>query len=75
MNVRQTESLVRAFVDGSSEKYGRQKPKDANLRDLEITMSNRLGLKVAITERKQGGSVNIRYKSLEQLDILLKKLS
>ena len=46
-----------------------------SLRDLETTVSNRLGLEVTISEQKQGGSVKIRYKSLEQLDKLLKKLS
>ncbi len=75
LNVRQTESLVRTFVDQNSVKYGHQKIKDANLRDLETTISNRLGLRVTISERKQGGAINIRYKSLEQLDNLLTKLS
>ena len=75
LNVRQTEALVRTFADGNSATFNHRNTKDANLRDLETTVSNRLGLKVTISERKQGGSINIRYKSLEQLDNLLKKLS
>ena len=75
LNVRQTESLLKAFVNGNSAKFAHRKAKDVNLRDLETTVSNRLGLEVTISEQKQGGSVKIRYKSLEQLDKLLKKLS
>lgn len=75
MNVRETEAFVRAFVEGNVEKNSRRRIKDANLRDLETTVSNRLGLQVTISERKKGGSINIRYNSLEQLDNLLKKLS
>ena len=73
LNVRQVEQLTRG------EKEGKPKPatamKDADTRALEAEVSNLLGLKVSINHRGAGGMVMIVYKTLEQLDELLRRLS
>lgn len=74
LNVRQTEKLMQDTVEGASQPVKAKKEKNADLRDLEETLTSRLGLKVTISEKKRGGSVSVQYKTLEQLDELLKKL-
>ncbi|MDP7344462.1 MAG: ParB/RepB/Spo0J family partition protein, partial [Alphaproteobacteria bacterium] len=64
LNVRQTEILLAAA--GSNPSRRARPEKSADLKDFERNLTNRLGLKVTITEKKRGGSLNIRYKSLEQ---------
>ncbi len=48
--------------------------KDADTRALEKELSDVLGLLVAINHHGEAGEVRIRYKSLEQLDDLIRKL-
>ena len=49
--------------------------KDANTRELEKKLSDALGLKVAIDHKAAGGgTLHIKYKDLDQLDAVLKKL-
>ena len=49
---------------------------DPNIKDLETSLSNRLGLKVQIVHKgDKGGEMRISYKSLEQLDELTRRLS
>jgi ParB family transcriptional regulator, chromosome partitioning protein len=77
LNVRQTEDLARARKPEG--KGGRRttagKFKDADTLALERELTQGLGLKVTITPLGRGGSLEIRYGSLEQLDDLLKRLS
>ncbi len=75
LNVRQTEALVRA------EKAARGRPeaiagqaKDADTAALERELSRELGLEVKLAARGQGGVVSISYRSLDQLDGLLRRL-
>ena len=75
LNVRQTEALLRAPAAGSQSPSRVKAEKRADLKDLEQTLSNRLGLKVTITEKKRGGNLSVQYKTLEQLDELLKRLN
>jgi ParB family chromosome partitioning protein len=49
--------------------------KDADTRAIEKQLSDFLGLKVSIDHRANGGRVEIRYKTLEQLDAVLSKLT
>ena len=49
--------------------------KDADTRALEKRLSDVLGLKVAIDHRGEGGSVTIRYSTLDQLDEVVRRLS
>ena len=48
--------------------------KDADTRALERRMSDALGLEVRVDHRGQGGTLHIKYKDLDQLDGVLKKL-
>lgn len=47
---------------------------DSDTRALEKTLSDALGLMVTIAHRGKAGEVKIRYKSLDQLDDLCRKL-
>ena len=48
--------------------------KDADTRALEKQVSDGLGLAVSIAHKPDGGEVRIRYKTLEQLDDVCRKL-
>jgi ParB family chromosome partitioning protein len=74
LNVRQTEKLMQKATNGQSQPIKARKEKNADLRDLEETLTTRLGLRVTITEKRRGGSVSVQYKTLEQLDEFLKRL-
>ena len=69
LSVRQAESLVKIF------KNKRQKPnkvKDANLKDLEISVSNKIGLNVDIkNNRRNKGKISFEYKDLDQLNKII----
>ena len=71
MTVRQAEQR------SAKPKKGGGKPRiDPNIADLESSISNRLGLKVQVIHKgDKGGEIRIRYKSLEQLDDLTRRLS
>ena len=79
LNVRQTEALakgeeaaaLRPALTGG--KAGAEK--DADLLSLEESLSEQLGLKVQIVTRGKGGSLTITYKSLDQLDDVLRRLT
>jgi ParB family chromosome partitioning protein len=72
LNVRQAEQ--RSSIKKSSK--GRKVETDPNVRDLEATVSNALGLKVKVIHKgSKGGEVRISYKTLEQLDEINRRLS
>jgi ParB family chromosome partitioning protein len=80
LNVRQTEAL--AHDEGVPERAP-QKPrtgsapkvaKDADTIALEKRVSDVLGLKVSVDHRDPGGTVMIKYRDLDQLDEILKRL-
>ena len=49
--------------------------KSADIRALEVHLSEQLGLNVAIADKgASGGDVTIRYRTLEQLDDLCRRL-
>jgi ParB family chromosome partitioning protein len=54
---------------------GKSGPKHADLLALERDMTERLGLRVTIEAQGSAGTLSIAYKSLDQLDALLDKLS
>ena len=49
-------------------------PKSADTRALEKRLSDALGLKVGVDHRGEGGTLRIKYRNLEQLDAVLRKL-
>lgn len=77
LNVRQTEAL--AHEEGVPERKP-QKPrggaaaKDSDTIALEKRVSDVLGLKVSVDHRNPGGTVQIKYKDLDQLDDILRRL-
>jgi ParB family chromosome partitioning protein len=70
LNVRQTEALA-AQRDGTRSETTRTSDKDPNIVALERSLAARLGLQVNITRSGKGGSLRIRYRSLDQLEGLL----
>jgi ParB family chromosome partitioning protein len=73
LNVRQTESLAQGKK--RTPRPAAHAEKDADTIALENEVSNLLGLKVAINHHPTGGTVTIRYQTLEQLDEILRRLS
>ncbi len=49
--------------------------KDADTRALERRVSDALGLEVSVDHRGEGGTLRIKYRNLDQLDAILRKLS
>jgi ParB family transcriptional regulator, chromosome partitioning protein len=77
LNVRQTEAL--AHEEGVPERKpqktrGGSKAKDPNTAALEKSVSDALGLAVSIDHRDSGGMVHIRYRDLDQLDEVVRRL-
>jgi ParB family chromosome partitioning protein len=74
LSVRQTEALANTAtaqrLQPNSEAR-RAASKDPDLAALERSLAERLGLKVEITARGQGGMVRFHYTSLDQLDGLI----
>jgi ParB family transcriptional regulator, chromosome partitioning protein len=75
LNVRQVEDLARK--DGTAQARtiaGTSRAKDADTKALEKRLSDTLGLKVSVDHRGQGGTLHIKYRDLEQLDGIIRKL-
>ena len=69
LNVRQAEKKA-------APKGGRKKAaKDADTKALETSISNALGMNVKIEHKGERGQVKIRYKNLEQLDEIIRRLN
>src|SRR5580704_19477171 len=78
LNVREAEAL--AHEEGVPERKpqkarGGGKVKDPNTVSLEKTVSDALGLSVSIDHGDPGGVVHIRYRDLDQLDEVVRRLS
>ena len=79
LNVRQVESLARENAQRGGKSRGARAMRhgagrNANLVALEKRISDALGLAVTIKEAKRGGVLSIRYRSLDQLDDVLRRL-
>jgi len=76
LNVRQVEALAqeRAQASGKAIKSRQRVTKDADTAALEKRLSDALGLTVAIDHRGHGGVLTIRYRGLEQLDEVIRRL-
>jgi ParB family transcriptional regulator, chromosome partitioning protein len=76
LNVRQVEAIgqERAERTGKAAKPRHRVAKDADTATLEKRVSDALGLAVAIEHRGHGGELRIRYKTLEQLDDVIRRL-
>ena len=74
LNVRQTERLAKQ-AKTASRATTTKSHKDPDTVALEKDLSDLLGLRVAVNFRGDGGELVIYYKTLEQLDDVLHKLS
>jgi ParB family chromosome partitioning protein len=80
LSVRQVEAAMRK--DGGAQardlrnqaKGHTSGAKDADTRALERRLSDALGLEVTVDHRGQGGTLHIKYRDLDQLDGVLRKL-
>jgi len=78
LTVREAEAYVASLKSASTAKKklepGRSEG-NADTRALERTLTEFLGLKVAINAKGKSGSVTIHYQSLDQLDDLLTRIT
>jgi ParB family chromosome partitioning protein len=77
MSVRDAEKLAQNNIKAQSEPQQaalRRDQKDSDTLALERTLSDALGLEVAINHKSSGGQIKISYKSLEQLEEICRLL-
>ena len=81
MSVRQVEAIAQDERDREDEmgyvqpRERRRREKDPDTRALEKALQDVLGLAVSIEHKGQGGDLKIRYRTLEQLDGLCRRLN
>ena len=69
LSVRQLESLVRLFKNGSNKSF---KSKDTNIIATENDLSDKIGMRVILNNKKNNsGTLSIEYKDVNQLDRLI----
>ncbi len=69
LSVRQAESLVKIF---KNKKPRKNLQKDPNLSQLELSISEKIGLNVLIKNKKNNsGSITLNYKDLDQLNKII----
>ena len=71
LSVRQAERLAQSRAVGTET---RRAETDPNIRELEKSLSDHLGFKTTIRDRRGKGEVRISYRNLEQLDAILNRL-
>jgi ParB family transcriptional regulator, chromosome partitioning protein len=80
LNVRQVEAMARqrAHASGKKQTNGRKSggssAKSADTLALEKRVSDALGLAVSIDQRRGGGVLSIRYRNVDQLDDVVRRL-
>jgi ParB family chromosome partitioning protein len=77
LSVRDVEKLAQHAQQSAGQPGGKSASiaeKDADTRALEKSLSDSLGLSVSIAQRGDGGELRVRYKSLEQLEEICRKL-
>ena len=72
LSVRQAEALSKAPAEKTAPA---PKGKDVNTLDLERRLGEALGLAVEVVDRHGMGEVRVKYKSLEQLDFVCRRLT
>ena len=69
LSVRQAENLAKIF---KKKNFTGVTSKDANLKQLELSITEKIGLKVIIrTNKNNNGSIQFEYKDLEQLNKII----
>jgi ParB family transcriptional regulator, chromosome partitioning protein len=75
LNVREVESLAnKSILSAKKNKSARNDQKDTDTKALESALETVLGLSVNIKHDGKGGEISIKYKNLEQLDLLCQRL-
>src|SRR5580704_3351899 len=78
LNTRQVEEIAREIgkQKGRQQKSGHKvrAAKNADTLALEKRLADALGLAVSVDNRSRGGSLTIRYRSLDQLDEVVRRL-
>jgi ParB family chromosome partitioning protein len=76
LSVRETEKLVKSILGDDRTKPKKKTPaQDADIRRLEIEISEKLGAKVRVEHNAKGaGKLVIDYNSLDELDGILKHI-
>jgi len=76
LSVRETERLVRRMLEGDKPKPAKKvASKSADIRRLEMEVSEKLGAKVSLDHSPKGaGRLVISYNSLDELDGILKHI-
>jgi ParB family chromosome partitioning protein len=76
LNVRQVEALGQEQAEASGKKVRTRTRaiKDADTLALEKRLSDALGLVVGVDHRGKGGLLRIRYRTLDQLDDVIRRL-
>ena len=73
LSVRASEKWA-AMMSGAAKAPKPEQMPDANVAFIEKKLSQHIGLKVNIKHKSPGGSLTIKYKTMEQLDDLVKRL-
>jgi ParB family chromosome partitioning protein len=76
LSVRETERLVKHMLEGGKPKPAKKTPPpNADIRRLEIEVSEKLGAKVSVDHTSKGsGKIVISYNSLDELDGILEHI-
>ncbi len=75
LSVRETEQLVRRMLGGGSKPAKKAPSKSADIRRLEMDVSEKLGARVDLQHGSKGaGKLVISYNSLDELDGILKHI-
>jgi ParB family transcriptional regulator, chromosome partitioning protein len=78
LNVREVEEIARQTgAKSDKQKDGKthaRAAKNANTLAVEKRLSDALGLAVIIEHRERGGTLSVRYRSLDQLDEVIRRL-
>ena len=76
LSVRQAEILTQEILNPkpANQKSNVKPEKDTDAKALEKLLSDSIGLSVEIDHKGSGGTVTVRYKTLEQLDAICQRL-
>ena len=74
LNVRQVEALAKERTKGPGRAGKKRTGKQADTVALEKRLSDALGLDVSIEHRGKAGVVSVRYRTLDQLDEVVRRL-
>jgi ParB family chromosome partitioning protein len=74
LTVRQAETLVKQLNSAQQSKIKQHQPKTSDIQRLEDQLSEKLGQRVSLKQRKNGaGQLVISYNSLDELDGILSR--